>query len=231
DVTLRAENYTTPWDATGSNPVPATRRRGPDPQGSGPLRISRLSVGVHLFQSAQRHHGVRISSAGAHLRRNPDRLHDLLVRGTLSRGLLGVADDAIGTLRHMGHRDGDQLLGLLVQRARGEDLLAERLERRGRVRHQFAPPARQLGGACRIGGIGHDLSFLSHPQAMPAAAPGCQDGTMAASAPLVAVCQFAPTASLESNRARVAELVAEAAARGARVVVLPEYSSFFTDPM
>ncbi|MFC7790028.1 carbon-nitrogen hydrolase family protein [Microbacterium sp. MAHUQ-60] len=54
---------------------------------------------------------------------------------------------------------------------------------------------------------------------------------MAASAPLVAVCQFAPSASRESNRARVAELVAEAAARGARVVVLPEYSSFFTDPM
>ena len=54
---------------------------------------------------------------------------------------------------------------------------------------------------------------------------------MAASAPLVAVCQFAPTASRESNRARVAGLVAESAARGARVVVLPEYSSFFTDPM
>ena len=54
---------------------------------------------------------------------------------------------------------------------------------------------------------------------------------MVASAPLVAVCQFAPSASRESNRARVAELVGEAAARGARVVVLPEYSSFFTDPM
>jgi predicted amidohydrolase len=54
---------------------------------------------------------------------------------------------------------------------------------------------------------------------------------MAASAPLVAVCQFAPTASRASNRARVAGLVADAAARGARVVVLPEYSSFFTDPM
>jgi len=54
---------------------------------------------------------------------------------------------------------------------------------------------------------------------------------MAASAPLVAVCQFAPTASRESNRARIAELVAGSAARGARLVVLPEYSSYFTDPM
>src|SRR5690606_29013793 len=47
----------------------------------------------------------------------------------------------------------------------------------------------------------------------------------------VAVCQFAPTASREGNRARVAELVADAAARGARVIVLPEYSSYFVDPM
>ncbi len=54
---------------------------------------------------------------------------------------------------------------------------------------------------------------------------------MAVSAPLVAVCQFAPTASRESNRTRIAELVADSAARGARVVVLPEYSSYFTDPM
>src|SRR5690606_12261708 len=69
------------------------------------------------------------------------------------------------------------------------------------------------------------------PPAMHAAAPGCEDGDMVASAPLVAVCQFAPTASRESNRARIAELVAESAARGARVVVLPEYSSYFTDPL
>jgi predicted amidohydrolase len=54
---------------------------------------------------------------------------------------------------------------------------------------------------------------------------------MSASAPLVAVCQFAPTASAEANRARIAELVADAARRGARVIVLPEYSSFFVDPM
>ncbi|MFK4761372.1 carbon-nitrogen hydrolase family protein [Microbacterium sp. ZW T5_45] len=47
----------------------------------------------------------------------------------------------------------------------------------------------------------------------------------------VAVCQFAPTASREGNLERIAGLVAEAAARGARLVVLPEYSSYFVTPM
>ncbi|GAA4490772.1 carbon-nitrogen hydrolase family protein [Microbacterium panaciterrae] len=46
----------------------------------------------------------------------------------------------------------------------------------------------------------------------------------------VAVCQFAPVADRGSNRERIGELVALAADRGARLVVLPEYSSFFTDP-
>ncbi|MFF7292047.1 carbon-nitrogen hydrolase family protein [Microbacterium sp. NPDC008134] len=47
----------------------------------------------------------------------------------------------------------------------------------------------------------------------------------------VAVCQFAPTDSREGNRERIAELVADAAARGARLIVLPEYSSYFVNPM
>lgn len=47
----------------------------------------------------------------------------------------------------------------------------------------------------------------------------------------VAVCQFAPTASREGNLERIAELTADAAARGARLIVFPEYSSFFVDPM
>ena len=47
----------------------------------------------------------------------------------------------------------------------------------------------------------------------------------------VAVCQFAPVASREENRERIAELVAEAAARGAKLIVFPEYSSYFVDPM
>ncbi|MBT2485363.1 MULTISPECIES: carbon-nitrogen hydrolase family protein [unclassified Microbacterium] len=47
----------------------------------------------------------------------------------------------------------------------------------------------------------------------------------------VAVCQFAPTASRSDNRDRIAELTADAAARGAKVIVFPEYSSYFVNPM
>lgn len=46
----------------------------------------------------------------------------------------------------------------------------------------------------------------------------------------VAVAQFAPTADVAANLALIEELVARAAGRGARVVLLPEYSSYFTDP-
>ena len=46
----------------------------------------------------------------------------------------------------------------------------------------------------------------------------------------VAVAQFAPTADTAANLVAVQELVATASDRGARVVVLPEYSSYFVDP-
>jgi deaminated glutathione amidase len=59
-----------------------------------------------------------------------------------------------------------------------------------------------------------------------------EDESMSVSpAVAVAVCQFAPTDSREGNRERIAELVADAAARGARLIVLPEYSSYFVNPM
>lgn len=54
---------------------------------------------------------------------------------------------------------------------------------------------------------------------------------MSSSALTVAVCQFSPTSSRSQNRTRVAELTADAARRGARLVVFPEYSSYFVDPM
>lgn len=47
----------------------------------------------------------------------------------------------------------------------------------------------------------------------------------------IAVCQFRPTDSRADNRARIAESTADAARRGARLVVFPEYSSYFVDPM
>ena len=46
----------------------------------------------------------------------------------------------------------------------------------------------------------------------------------------VAVAQFAPTASKQTNRDAVDHLARTAAARGARVIVFPEYSSYFVDP-
>lgn len=46
----------------------------------------------------------------------------------------------------------------------------------------------------------------------------------------VAVAQFAPTADAAANLSSISELTATAASRGARVVVFPEYSSWFADP-
>lgn len=58
------------------------------------------------------------------------------------------------------------------------------------------------------------------------------DGGMPDTASMtVAVCQFSPTDSRADNRTRIAEMTADAARRGARLVVFPEYSSYFVDPM
>lgn len=46
----------------------------------------------------------------------------------------------------------------------------------------------------------------------------------------VAVAQFAPTADTSGNLAAIDELAQRAAARGARVVLFPEYASYFVDP-
>jgi predicted amidohydrolase len=46
----------------------------------------------------------------------------------------------------------------------------------------------------------------------------------------VAVAQFAPSASKQTNLDAIGALARTAAARGARVIVFPEYSSYFVDP-
>ncbi|SDG24102.1 carbon-nitrogen hydrolase family protein [Microbacterium sp. 77mftsu3.1] len=46
----------------------------------------------------------------------------------------------------------------------------------------------------------------------------------------VAVAQFAPSADETANLEAISELVARARGRGARVVLFPEYSSYFVDP-
>ncbi|MDO9398115.1 MAG: carbon-nitrogen hydrolase family protein [Herbiconiux sp.] len=47
----------------------------------------------------------------------------------------------------------------------------------------------------------------------------------------VAVAQFAPSADTADNLATIARLARTAVARGASLVVFPEYSSFFVDPL
>lgn len=46
----------------------------------------------------------------------------------------------------------------------------------------------------------------------------------------IAVAQFAPTADTVANLRTIADLTARAAARGAKVVLFPEYASYFVDP-
>jgi len=53
---------------------------------------------------------------------------------------------------------------------------------------------------------------------------------MSADAIGIAVAQFAPTADEAANLVTIAELTERAVARGARVVLFPEYSSYFVDP-
>jgi len=53
---------------------------------------------------------------------------------------------------------------------------------------------------------------------------------MSGEAVAVAVAQFSPTAATEANLAQIEELVQRARARGAEVVLFPEYSSYFVDP-
>ncbi|MFV0374224.1 carbon-nitrogen hydrolase family protein [Microbacterium sp.] len=53
---------------------------------------------------------------------------------------------------------------------------------------------------------------------------------MTADAVAVAVAQFAPTADTATNLRDIGRLAERAAARGAHVVLFPEYSSYFVDP-
>lgn len=64
-------------------------------------------------------------SAGAHLGRDPDRLHDFVAAGAFAAGQLHVALNAPGALGDMRDCNGDQLLGAGVERAGREHRLAE----------------------------------------------------------------------------------------------------------
>ncbi|MGF3057317.1 carbon-nitrogen hydrolase family protein [Microbacterium sp. YY-01] len=47
----------------------------------------------------------------------------------------------------------------------------------------------------------------------------------------VAVCQFAPTDDVADNRQRMSQFTRDAVQRGAQLVVFPEYSNFFVNPI
>jgi hypothetical protein len=71
------------------------------------------SGGMSAFGSvhcSERDSAMRISAPRAHFGRNPNGFHDLLLRGALAQGRLRVPADAIGALRHMRDRNGDELL-------------------------------------------------------------------------------------------------------------------------
>ena len=70
--------------------------------------------------------------------------------------------------------------------------------------------------------------MVETPSAAPAPAePASDDPGTAGAAVGVAVAQFVPGADRETNLAEVARLAGIAAARGAQLVVFPEYSAFF----
>jgi hypothetical protein len=99
---------------------------------------------VRVLHHVQRQGGMRVRAAGAHLGGDPDRLHDLLLAGSLLQGFGRMALDAVGALGDVRHRHRDQLLGDVRQRAVGEYRGAERLERLQRFRRQFTALVRQL---------------------------------------------------------------------------------------
>jgi predicted amidohydrolase len=57
------------------------------------------------------------------------------------------------------------------------------------------------------------------------------DGSAAGGAVGVAVAQFAPGGNEHENLASIVELAGAAASKGAQLVVFPEYSSYFADPV
>ncbi len=64
-------------------------------------------------------------TTGTHFSRNPDRLHDLGLGRVVAQRRLGMALDTVGALGDMGDSNGDQLLGLCIQRTIGKNRTAE----------------------------------------------------------------------------------------------------------
>src|SRR6185437_1505683 len=116
---------------------------------------------------------MRISAAGAHFRGDPDGLHDFLARRAMTQRSLGMTANAIGALRHMRHRNGNQLLGLRRQRPTCENLPAEVLKRFFGLGRQSPPLLRELTGQGRVYVSSHAvlLILFDADPVLPEAAP------------------------------------------------------------
>ena len=98
---------------------------------------------------------VRKGAAGAHFGGDPDGLHDLLRIRTFPAGQLGVPLDAIGALRDVRNRNGDELFGLAIERTVCEHRAAKLLERSMCRRRKFPAAGGQGGCGCVVQGLGH----------------------------------------------------------------------------
>jgi hypothetical protein len=93
---------------------------------------------------------MSVSASGAHFRGHPDGFHDFLGRRPMAQSCAGVAADAIWTLRHMGDRNRDQLLGFRSNRTVSEYALAEGSEGLGWPRCQSVSLLGDLPSRLRI---------------------------------------------------------------------------------
>src|SRR5262245_42330545 len=91
-----------------------------------------------LFQAVEREAAVGPRGARGHGHRDEDHLTQLLLRRARLRRPGGVRIDAPWALRDVSDADGDQLLRLAVERARGEGLAVEVEECAIRLGRQLA---------------------------------------------------------------------------------------------
>ena len=105
---------------------------------------------------------MRIGAPRSHLRRHPDRFHELFRRSTSAERGLRVPLDAIRALRDVRDRNGEDLLHFGRKRTLGENRLPKCLERRLLVRGQVAPSAGDWMET--RGGVTIEVTFWSlHP--------------------------------------------------------------------
>jgi hypothetical protein len=111
-----------------------------------------MPFGAQLVQSQG---GVRIGTAGAHLGRDPNRLHDLLGSRTLSAGQPGVSLDAVWALGDVSDGDGNELFRSSVESPVSENGAAELFERLVRAGGEFSTQGRQRGRGRVVHSVDH----------------------------------------------------------------------------